>query len=129
MSADPLTPDGKAVLLLCSTLGLARSESAPEASLAHGVERPRTHDQHLRDQAARWPVRHDRRASDAGTGGTWAGATENLKAGWVPLFVRSDASAPQGNRDLIAEGAQRVTADDIRGDLHQWLESRRQPLS
>ena len=30
MSADPLTPDGKAVLLLCSTLGLARSDSAPK---------------------------------------------------------------------------------------------------
>ena len=68
-------------------------------------------------------------SSDAGTGGTWAGAAENLKAGWVPLFVRSDASVPHGNRDLIAEGAHPVTADDLRGDLHQWLEARRQPLS
>ena len=61
--------------------------------------------------------------SDAGTGGTWAGATENLRAGWVPLFVRSDPSAPQGNRDLIAEGAQPITTDDMRGDLAQWLAS------
>ena len=26
-------------------------------------------------------------ASDAETGGTWAGATETLKNGWVPIFV------------------------------------------
>jgi predicted Rossmann fold nucleotide-binding protein DprA/Smf involved in DNA uptake len=38
----------------------------------------------------------------AGSGGTWAGAIENLKANWVPLHVRDDGSS--GNRLLISEG-------------------------
>lgn len=39
----------------------------------------------------------------AGSGGTWAGAIENLKANWVPLHVRDDDSP--GNGQLISEGA------------------------
>ena len=31
-------------------------------------------------------------ASDAETGGTWAGATETLKNGWVPIFVLEHAA-------------------------------------
>jgi predicted Rossmann fold nucleotide-binding protein DprA/Smf involved in DNA uptake len=38
----------------------------------------------------------------AGSGGTWAGAVENLKADWVPLHVWDDGSP--GNRLLISEG-------------------------
>ena len=34
-----------------------------------------------------------------------AGATENLKAQWVPLFVRDEESCPSGNRTLIDQGA------------------------
>jgi predicted Rossmann fold nucleotide-binding protein DprA/Smf involved in DNA uptake len=41
-------------------------------------------------------------ASSPTKGGTRSGALENLKASWVPLFVRDDGSA--GNRQLIAEG-------------------------
>jgi predicted Rossmann fold nucleotide-binding protein DprA/Smf involved in DNA uptake len=41
-------------------------------------------------------------ASSPEKGGTRSGALENLKAGWVPLFVRDDGSP--GNRQLIAEG-------------------------
>lgn len=37
-------------------------------------------------------------------GGTWAGAIENLKSNWVPLYVRSDISCPQGNQALVNEG-------------------------
>lgn len=37
------------------------------------------------------------------TGGTWTGAVENLKARWVPLFVREDGER-DGNRLLIAQG-------------------------
>jgi predicted Rossmann fold nucleotide-binding protein DprA/Smf involved in DNA uptake len=43
----------------------------------------------------------------AGSGGTWAGAIEDLKAGWVPLHVRED-DAP-GNRLLISEGGRPLT--------------------
>jgi len=42
-------------------------------------------------------------ASSAARGGTRAGALENLKAGWVPLWVRDDGTP--GAEDLIAAGA------------------------
>jgi predicted Rossmann fold nucleotide-binding protein DprA/Smf involved in DNA uptake len=44
-------------------------------------------------------------ASDAEQGGTWAGATEALKAQWVPVFVLEHANMPQGNRALLEKGA------------------------
>lgn len=37
-------------------------------------------------------------------GGTWAGAVENLKHKWVPLFVRDDDNVPVGNYQLIKCG-------------------------
>ncbi|MBU0508212.1 DNA-processing protein DprA [bacterium] len=44
-------------------------------------------------------------SSEAETGGTWSGATENLKQQWTPLWVRRDANAPRGNELLIRRGA------------------------
>jgi predicted Rossmann fold nucleotide-binding protein DprA/Smf involved in DNA uptake len=44
-------------------------------------------------------------ASDAETGGTWSGATETLKNGWVPVFVLEHAAMPEGNRLLLQKGA------------------------
>jgi len=44
-------------------------------------------------------------ASSYNEGGTWAGATENLKNKWVPLFVRKDVDVPDGNFRLIDKGA------------------------
>lgn len=44
-------------------------------------------------------------ASDAEKGGTWAGATEALKAGWLPVFVLDHPAAPDGNRLLMNKGA------------------------
>lgn len=38
------------------------------------------------------------------SGGTWEGAVENLKHGWVPLYVRTPGEGP-GNAALVAEGA------------------------
>jgi predicted Rossmann fold nucleotide-binding protein DprA/Smf involved in DNA uptake len=43
-------------------------------------------------------------ASDRGKGGTWAGAIENLKHEWTPLFVRHAAEVPPGNPALIERG-------------------------
>jgi predicted Rossmann fold nucleotide-binding protein DprA/Smf involved in DNA uptake len=43
-------------------------------------------------------------ASDAEQGGTWAGATEALKAGWVPLFVLDHPAMPEGNQQLLQRG-------------------------
>jgi len=44
-------------------------------------------------------------ASDAETGGTWAGATETLKNGWVPVFVLEHEAMPEGNKLLLQKGA------------------------
>jgi len=44
-------------------------------------------------------------ASDAETGGTWAGATETLKNKWVPVFVLEHAHMPDGNKLLLQRGA------------------------
>ena len=49
-------------------------------------------------------------SSDYGKGGTWSGATENLKNGWVPLYVRNGSNVPQGNLELIKKGA--ITLDE-----------------
>ncbi|MFT4179523.1 MAG: DNA-processing protein DprA [Thermomonas sp.] len=42
-------------------------------------------------------------AATESKGGTWAGAVENLKQGWVPLWVRQ--GAVPGNRALVDKGA------------------------
>jgi predicted Rossmann fold nucleotide-binding protein DprA/Smf involved in DNA uptake len=44
-------------------------------------------------------------ASNAKTGGTWAGATETLKNGWVPVFVLEHDAMPEGNKLLLGKGA------------------------
>ena len=44
-------------------------------------------------------------ASDAETGGTWAGATETLKNNWVPVFVLEHEQMPVGNKMLLQRGA------------------------
>jgi len=52
-------------------------------------------------------------ASDFETGGTWAGATENLRKGYAPLFVRSDDNVPKGNRVLLNKNAAPLTTEEI----------------
>lgn len=42
-------------------------------------------------------------ATAAGSGGTWSGAVENLRHGWVPIYVRDDRSA--GASKLARMGA------------------------
>jgi len=44
-------------------------------------------------------------ASDAETGGTWAGSTEALKHGWIPVFALEYADMPEGNKMLLQKGA------------------------
>ncbi len=43
-------------------------------------------------------------ASDVEKGGTWAGATEALRAEWVPVFILEYSGMPEGNRELIKKG-------------------------
>lgn len=63
-------------------------------------------------------------ASDAEKGGTWAGAEEALKAGWIPVFVVEGSDAPEGNRLLIKRGALPFpdSFDDSPSLLGDWLE-------
>ncbi len=63
-------------------------------------------------------------ASDAEKGGTWAGAEEVLKAGWVPVFVVDGPDVPDGNKLLIKRGAIPFPAsfDDAPSSLADWLE-------
>jgi predicted Rossmann fold nucleotide-binding protein DprA/Smf involved in DNA uptake len=44
-------------------------------------------------------------SSTTGKGGTWNGAMEDLKAGWVPLWVSKSSNPKSGNSDLVNKGA------------------------
>ena len=43
-------------------------------------------------------------SSTPGNGGTWKGAVENLKRGWVPLWVKQTESPGSGNMSLVDQG-------------------------
>lgn len=43
-------------------------------------------------------------ASDAEKGGTWAGATEAIRAKWIPVFILEHPAMPEGNKKLIQKG-------------------------
>ena len=63
-------------------------------------------------------------SSSDNQGGTWAGATENLKNHWVPLFVRQDLLTPVGNEKLLSMGAQPLApqiVNDKNGNLLDWF--------
>ncbi|PZU51920.1 MAG: DNA-processing protein DprA [Thauera sp.] len=60
--------------------------------------------------------------SAEGEGGTWAGATEDLRHGWTPLYVRTPGESP-GNAALIAKGAQGFTYEiSERASIRECLE-------
>lgn len=44
-------------------------------------------------------------ATGAGQGGTWNGATENLRKGWVQLWVKPSQDERSGNSALVTQGA------------------------
>ena len=46
-----------------------------------------------------------------GKGGTWNGATECLKAGWVPVWVKDDGGTGPGNAELVKKGARKLPHD------------------
>lgn len=55
-------------------------------------------------------------ASSAAKGGTRAGAIENLRHAWVPLFVRAEEGMPEGNRDLIGRGGHPLEPDALNAE-------------
>ncbi|MFY9610674.1 MAG: DNA-processing protein DprA [Blastocatellia bacterium] len=65
-------------------------------------------------------------SSDVEKGGTWAGATEALKSGSCPVFVRMGDEVPAGNHALIRKGASPVAESDLKDidDLLSWMKSR-----
>jgi predicted Rossmann fold nucleotide-binding protein DprA/Smf involved in DNA uptake len=65
-------------------------------------------------------------SSEFEKGGTWSGATENLNAGWCPLFVRAGQQVGQGNQELIGKGGHAVSDADLTdmGDVTGWLKER-----
>lgn len=66
-------------------------------------------------------------SSDYNKGGTWAGATENLKRGWVSMFVRSEDEIPKGNIDLLKnENVYPINQDVLNNeniDIYDWFTS------
>jgi predicted Rossmann fold nucleotide-binding protein DprA/Smf involved in DNA uptake len=62
-------------------------------------------------------------SSSADSGGTRAGALENLRAGWTPLFVRSGPATPLGNDDLVRRGGIPLPPDQLprNGNFGEWL--------
>ncbi len=68
-------------------------------------------------------------ASDAEKGGTWSGAMETLKAGWVPVFVLEHPNMPEGNRLLIQKGGVPFPHPfpEHYSKLENWLKDHSQP--
>lgn len=58
-----------------------------------------------------------------GQGGTWAGAIEDLRHEWTPLYVRAPGDKP-GNRALIAKGGHSFGYSfEERNSLHSYLKA------
>ena len=72
--------------------------------------------------------------SDMGKGGTWQGATECLKAGWVPVWVKKNTDAESGNVELeqlggvwLPDGLDRVSS--LLSDSSSGLAEQREPVA
>ncbi len=67
-------------------------------------------------------------SSDYNKGGTWAGAKENLKRKWVPMFVREDNNIPQGNINLLKnENVHSITNEVLKKhdiNIFDWFVSK-----
>lgn len=50
-------------------------------------------------------------SSTVDKGGTWNGALEDLKASWVPLWVKPSANARSGNPELVRRGGRCLPTD------------------
>lgn len=68
-------------------------------------------------------------ASDVEKGGTWAGAVETLRAGWIPVFILDHDRMPEGNRRLLQKGGLSFPHPfpEDRKRLNGWLEEHATP--
>lgn len=57
------------------------------------------------------------------SGGTWQGATDNLKKGWVPMIIREGETVPPGNKKLIELGGKKLEKKDLNApfSLRNWM--------
>lgn len=66
-------------------------------------------------------------SSDLQKGGTWAGAIENLRHGWTPMFVRNDINIPDGNVRLLGnKDVHPITEDALSIEnlnIYEWFVS------
>ncbi|MCI5727707.1 MAG: DNA-processing protein DprA [Clostridium sp.] len=60
-------------------------------------------------------------SSDYNKGGTWAGATENIKNSWVPVVVRYEENIPKGNKELIKLGAVKMEANKLETQFENYI--------
>lgn len=69
-------------------------------------------------------------SSTADKGGTWAGALEDLKSAWVPLWALKSEMAGSGNSELVRRGAKWIP-DDLKSlnDLFVKQDSTRDLLA
>ena len=69
-------------------------------------------------------------SSTANKGGTWHGAIEDLKAGWVPLWVKKSCTANSGNTELVCRGAKEWSPNDFSNliNLFENVQSSKGPL-
>ena len=64
-------------------------------------------------------------SSDYNKGGTWAGATENLKNKWVPVFVRNEEQIPKGNTEIMKIGGISLSKNEVLDKnmvVDKWME-------
>lgn len=66
-------------------------------------------------------------SSDFNKGGTWAGAVENYRNEWVPMFVRKADEMPQGNINLLKKKNVYPITEEIfsnnKVDIFDWFTS------
>ena len=57
-------------------------------------------------------------------GGTWTGALENIKKGWIPLWVKQTQDTQAGNALIVQEGANWLTVDINQIDIEKLVQER-----
>ena len=58
----------------------------------------------------------------ATSGGTWSGATENLKKAWVPLWVKRTSDLDAGNEKLVEMGGNWLPDSLTEGDVERLIQ-------
>lgn len=61
-------------------------------------------------------------------GGTWAGALENIKKGWIPLWVKQTEDTQAGNGLIVQEGANWLADNINQVDIQQLSKISHTPI-